>query len=43
MPIRADTEAAAYQASIPGYVAATMPGDVIAFDLHIWHASFGGP
>jgi hypothetical protein len=33
---------AAYQASIPGYVAETAPGDVIAFDLHIWHASIGG-
>jgi hypothetical protein len=32
----------AYRASIPGYVAATMPGDVVAFDLHTWHASFGG-
>jgi hypothetical protein len=26
----------------PGYVAATRPGDVIAFDLHTWHASVGG-
>jgi len=42
MPIRSDAEAAAYQASIPGYAAATTPGDVIAFDLHTWHASFGG-
>jgi phytanoyl-CoA dioxygenase PhyH len=42
MPIRSDAEAAAYQASIPGYAAATAPGDVIAFDLHTWHASFGG-
>ena len=42
LPIRADAEAAACQASIPGYVAATSPGDVIAFDLHTWHASFGG-
>jgi hypothetical protein len=42
LPIRTDAEAAAYQASIPGYVAATSPGDVIAFDLHTWHASFGG-
>ena len=32
----------AYRASIPGYAAATVPGDVIAFDLHTWHASFGG-
>jgi Phytanoyl-CoA dioxygenase (PhyH) len=32
---------AAYQASFPGYVAATSPGDVIAFDLHTWHASGG--
>jgi hypothetical protein len=42
MPISSDAEAAAYQASIPGYAAATAPGDVIAFDLHTWHASFGG-
>jgi hypothetical protein len=41
-PIRTDTEAAAYQASIPGYVAATVPGDVIVFDLHTWHASLSG-
>jgi hypothetical protein len=30
---------------IDGYrvrVTATMPGDVVAFDLHTWHASFGG-
>lgn len=40
--VRTDAEAAAYQASIPGYVADTAPGDVIAFDLHSWHASFGG-
>jgi hypothetical protein len=42
MPINTDAEAAAYQASIPGYVADTTPGDVIAFDLHTWHASTGG-
>ena len=42
LPVRTDAEAAAYQASIPGYVAATSPGDVIAFDLHTWHASLGG-
>jgi hypothetical protein len=42
LPIRTDAEAAAYQASIPGYVASTVPGDVIAFDLHTWHASTGG-
>jgi hypothetical protein len=41
-PARSEAEAAAYQASFPGYVAATMPGDVIAFDLHTWHASTGG-
>jgi hypothetical protein len=41
-PIRTDAEAAVFQASIPGYVAATAPGDVIAFDLHPWHASTGG-
>ena len=37
-----DAEFAAYQASFPGYAAATSPGDVIAFDLHTWHASSGG-
>lgn len=42
MPVRTDAEATAYQASIPGHVAATSPGDVIAFDLHTWHASSGG-
>ncbi|MGH9169695.1 MAG: phytanoyl-CoA dioxygenase family protein [Acidimicrobiales bacterium] len=31
-----------FQASYPGYVADTRPGDVIAFDLHTWHASAGG-
>ena len=40
--VRTAPEAAACQASIPGYVADTAPGDVIAFDLHTWHASFGG-
>jgi hypothetical protein len=33
-----EAEAAAF----PGYVADTSPGDVIAFDLRTWHASFGG-
>lgn len=42
LPIRGDAGAAAYQASIPGNVAGTMPGDVIALDMHTWHASFGG-
>jgi hypothetical protein len=42
MPISTDAEAAAYQAIIPGYVADTAPGDVIAFDLHTWHGSTGG-
>ena len=42
LPIRGDAEAAGYQASIPGYIADTSPGDVIAFDLHTWHASTGG-
>jgi len=42
LPLRTEAEAAGYNASIPGYVAATLPGDVIAFDLHTWHASFGG-
>jgi hypothetical protein len=41
-PIRDDTGFAAYQACFPGYVADTSPGDVIAFDLHTWHASVGG-
>ena len=39
---RDDAEAAAYQASIPGYIADTSPGDVIAFNLRTWHASTGG-
>ncbi len=26
----------------PGRITATNPGDVVAFDLHTWHASFGG-
>jgi hypothetical protein len=26
----------------PGYVAVSRPGDVIAFDVHTWHASTGG-
>jgi ectoine hydroxylase-related dioxygenase (phytanoyl-CoA dioxygenase family) len=42
LPIRSAADAAAYQASIPGHVAATKPGDVVAFDLHTWHASIGG-
>jgi hypothetical protein len=42
LPIRTDADAAACQASIPGHIAGTSPGDVIAFDLHTWHASFGG-
>jgi Phytanoyl-CoA dioxygenase (PhyH) len=42
MPARTDAEATDWQASIPGHVAATSPGDVIAFDLHTWHASSGG-
>jgi len=41
-PVRGETEAAACQASFPGFIADTSPGDVIAFDLHTWHASFGG-
>jgi hypothetical protein len=39
---RSEAEAAAYQASFPGFIADTSPGDVIAFDLHAWHASTGG-
>jgi hypothetical protein len=42
LPIRTAADAAVYNASIPGYVAASAPGDVIVFDLHTWHASFGG-
>jgi Phytanoyl-CoA dioxygenase (PhyH) len=41
-PTRSEAEAAARQASFPGYIADTSPGDVIAFDLHTWHASIGG-
>jgi Phytanoyl-CoA dioxygenase (PhyH) len=41
-PARSEAEAAAYQASFPGFIADTSPGDVIAFDLHTWHASTGG-
>src|SRR5215469_17267880 len=33
LPIRTAADAAVYQASIPGSVAGTVPGDVIAFDL----------
>jgi hypothetical protein len=40
--VRTGADAGAYRVSIPGYVAATSPGDVIVFDLHTWHASFGG-
>lgn len=29
-------------AGIPGYVAATQPGDVIAFHTATWHCSYGG-
>jgi hypothetical protein len=27
---------------VPGVVIESNPGDIIAFDLHTWHASFGG-
>jgi hypothetical protein len=40
--VRSEVEAGAYQASFPGFIADTSPGDVIAFDLHTWHASIGG-
>jgi hypothetical protein len=40
--IQDDADAAAYRASFPGYVAETAPGDVIAFDLHVWHPSVSG-
>ena len=29
-------------ATYPGYVAVSRPGDVLAFDVHTWHASRGG-
>jgi hypothetical protein len=41
-PARSEAEAAACQASFPGFITDTSPGDVIAFDLHTWHASTGG-
>ena len=41
-PARSEAEAADCQASFPGFIADTSPGDVIAFDLHTWHASTGG-
>ncbi|MEO7329917.1 MAG: phytanoyl-CoA dioxygenase family protein [Minicystis sp.] len=34
--------AGAPAASLPGYVVATEPGDVIVFDEHLFHASSGG-
>ena len=27
---------------VPSYVCESMPGDVVAFDLRLWHASWGG-
>ena len=39
--VRDAAESAVYQASFPGYVAATSPGDVISFDLHAWHGAGG--
>jgi hypothetical protein len=42
LPIDTEAKAAAYQASFPGCVAETSPGDVVVFDLHTWHASTGG-
>jgi phytanoyl-CoA dioxygenase PhyH len=41
-PARGEAEAAACPDSFPGFIARTSPGDVIAFDLRTWHASFGG-
>ena len=41
-PARGEAEAAACRVSFPGFIADTSPGDGIAFDLHTWHASFGG-
>jgi len=40
MPVSGDADAC--QVSIPDFAAETSPGDVIALDLHTWHASFGG-
>jgi Phytanoyl-CoA dioxygenase (PhyH) len=34
-------QAASYT-EVPAFVAGTRPGDVVAFDLHIFHGSFGG-
>jgi hypothetical protein len=41
-PARGEAEAADCQARFPGFIADTSPDDVIAFDLHTWHASFDG-
>ena len=38
----ARAEAADVIASVPGYVCESDPGDVVAFDLRIYHASVGG-
>ncbi|MCZ6677966.1 MAG: phytanoyl-CoA dioxygenase family protein [Candidatus Poribacteria bacterium] len=27
---------------VPAYICQTAPGDVVAFDFHLWHASWGG-
>ena len=27
---------------VPAYICETEPGDVVAFDFHLWHASWGG-
>jgi hypothetical protein len=35
-------DARSHRSGFPGYVVATVPGDVVAFDLHTWHASVGG-
>jgi hypothetical protein len=37
-----DRAFSAHLVAFPGVVAATRPGDVVAFDLHTWHASVGG-
>ena len=38
----AGAEAADVIESVPGYVCKSNPGDVVAFDARLWHASVGG-
>lgn len=37
-----DAVFAHHLAAFPGVVVATQPGDLVAFDLHTWHATVGG-